>query len=147
MDFTNEEIEIVMEARAAMMFVNGKPWCKKGGEVFDIGMGFYDWAECCEIVGLFLLEEMRQLSIDVGIYRDDGLAVCDLSEQGVELCKIFKKHQLEITVEANKLKVEFLDIYLDLEKQEYGPYRKEGDVPKYVHSKSNHPRKVLKIFH
>ena len=40
-------------------------------------------------------------------------------------------------------KVKFLDIYLDLEKEEYGHFRKPGDTPIYVGSESNHPKKVL----
>jgi hypothetical protein len=59
------------------------------------------------------------------------------------LSAIFRKQKLEITIEANKEKVEFLDIYLDLDLDEYGPFRKPGDTPVYVHSQSNHPRKVL----
>ena len=137
-----------MQARRGMMFVNGQPWAKKGGEVFDIGMGSFDGAECCEIVGLFLLEELSELGVLVGIYRDDGLCVSDRSAQEVEEIKkqmsaIFRKYDLEITVIANKRRVEFLDVYLDLEKNEYGPYRKEGDTPIYVSRDSNHPRQVL----
>ena len=73
------------------------------------------------------------------IYRDDGLMVCDGTPRKVEqikkkLSEIFRKHNLEITIEANKKKVEFLNIYLDLEKEEYGPFRKPGDIPIYVGS-------------
>ena len=112
-------------------------------------MGFFDGAEVCEIVGLFILEEIRNdLNINLGIYRDDGCGVTDLSPQGVERTKkklsaIFRKHNLEITVEANKKYVEFLDIYMDLDKEEYGPFIKPNDTPTYVHAGSNHPQKVL----
>ena len=128
--------------------VNGEPWAKKGVDIFDVGMGFFDGAEICEIVGLFLLEELKELDIDVGIYRDDGLAVCDLSPRGVECTKkkmsaIFRKHNLEITIEANRKRIEFLDVYLDLEKDEYGPFLKPNDTPVYVDAGSNHPPKVL----
>ena len=34
-DLSDEEIEVVMAARKAMLYVNGEPWAKKGGEVFD----------------------------------------------------------------------------------------------------------------
>ena len=76
-------------------------------------MGFFDGAEICEMVGLFLLEELQELGINVGIYRDDGLGVCDLTPRGVEKIKkqmsaIFRKHKLEIIIEANKKSVEFL---------------------------------------
>ena len=57
---------------------------------------------------------------------------------------IFKKHKLEIAIEANKKYVEFLDIYMDLNKEEFGPFIKQNDVPVYVDVGSNHPPKVLK---
>ena len=84
----------------------------------------------------------------MGIYRDDGLAVSDKSPRETEKIKkrmaaIFKKHNLNITFEANKQRVEFLDIYLDLELEEYGPFIKPNDTPLYVNINSNHPPKIL----
>ena len=62
-----------MAARKAMLYLDGQPWAKKGGDIFDVGMGFFDGAEVCEVVGLFMLEEIRkELKINCGIYRDDG---------------------------------------------------------------------------
>ena len=96
-----------------------------------------------------MLEELKKdIEINLGIYRDDALGVVDLPPQGVERVKkkisaIFRKHDLEITIEANKKRVEFLDIYLDLDKEEFGPYIKPNDNPVYVDSGSNHPPKVL----
>ena len=112
-------------------------------------MGFFDGAEVCEIVGLFMLEEIKNdLNINLGIYRDDGCGVIDMPPQGAERIKkklsaIFRKHNLEITVEANKKRVEFLDIYMDLDKEEFGPFLKPNDTPTYVNAGSNHPQKVL----
>jgi hypothetical protein len=39
--------------------------------------------------------------------------------------------------------VNFLDVTLDLAKNEYKPFWKPGDKPVYVHSQSNHPPQVL----
>ena len=61
-----------------------------------------------------------------------------------ELCKIVRDNDLKITVEANKTKVNFLDIKLDLRSGKYWPYTKEGNIPLYVHRKSNHPPSILK---
>ena len=36
-------------------------------------MGSYDGAESCDIVGLFLLSQLQDLDIDIGLYRDDDL--------------------------------------------------------------------------
>jgi hypothetical protein len=145
---SDQDIEIILAARKAMLYMNGKPWAKKGGDIFDVGMGFFDGTEICEIVGLFLLEELQELDINIGIYRDDGLAVSNLTPRGVEQTKkkmsaIFRKYNLEITIEANKKRVEFLDIYMDLEKNEFGPNLKPNDTPVYVDAGSNHPPKVL----
>ena len=147
-NMSDKEIEVIMAARKAMLYMDGEPWAKKGGEIFDVGMGFFDGAEICEIIGLFLLEELEELGCNVGIYRDDGLCVSDLTPREVERLKkkmsaIFRKHRLDITIDANKKRVEFLDIYMDLEKDEYGPFMKPNDTPVYVDTGSNHPQKVL----
>ena len=82
-----------------MIYLDGQPWAKKGGDIFDVGMGFFDGAEVCEIIGLFLLEELAELNIQVGIYRDDGLAVSDLSPKDIEKNKKRKCQQfLESTI-------------------------------------------------
>ena len=70
-DFSEEEIEVILAARKATLYMNGEPWSKKGGGIFDVGMGFFDGAEICELVGLFLLHELEELGIILGIYRDD----------------------------------------------------------------------------
>ena len=56
---------------------------------------------------------------------------------------IFRKHALEITIDANKKRVEFLDIYMDLDLEEFGPFLKPNDTPIYVDAGSNHPPKVI----
>ena len=38
-------------------------------------MGSFDGAETCELVGSFLLSQFQHLNINVGLYRDDGLAI------------------------------------------------------------------------
>ena len=47
----------------------------KTTSAFDVTMGSYDGAEICELVGLYLLSQLQNLNINVGLYRDDGLAV------------------------------------------------------------------------
>ena len=146
--FSEDEIEVIMAARRSVLYMDGEPWSKKGNKIFDVGMGSFDGAEICELVGLFLLSELSCLGLDLGIYRDDGLAVTNKSPRETEKAKkrmaaIFKKHNLKITVEANKKRVEFLDVYLDLDKEEHGPFLKPNDTPLYVNIGSNHPPKIL----
>jgi hypothetical protein len=56
---------------------------------------------------------------------------------------IFRKHNLEITIQANRKIIEFLDVGLDLEKDEYGPFLQPNDKPVYLDAGSNHPPQVL----
>ena len=42
-------------------------------------MGSYQGAEVCELVGLYILFELKSLEIDLGLYRDDGLGVLELA--------------------------------------------------------------------
>ena len=42
-------------------------------------MGSYDGAEICELVGLFVLDQLKKIvpRQNIGLYRDDGLAVIE----------------------------------------------------------------------
>ena len=71
-----------MHCRKTFLFNNGEPWIKKGDKGnFDVPMGSFDGAEVCELVGLYLLNQMTTgknpifNSAQVGLYRDDCLAV------------------------------------------------------------------------
>ena len=56
---------------------NNTPWCKRGDSMFDVTMGSFDGAEICDLSRTnFLLSQLQHLEINVGLYRDDGLAVC-----------------------------------------------------------------------
>ena len=89
----------------------------------------FDGAETCELLGLFLLSQLTHLDVNVGLYRDDGLATCTKKPKQVEaikkeMCKIFERNSLLITIEANKKVVDFLDIKLVLRTEIYKPYMK-----------------------
>ena len=113
-------------------------------------MGSFDGAETCELVGCFLLSLLtKKYGQNIGLYRDDGLAAFNGTPQEIEkikkgICKVFRDNDLKITVEANTIKVNFLDVTLDLTSGKYYPYTKEGNIPLYVHTKSNHPPTILK---
>ena len=81
---------------------------EKGVKNFDITMGSFDGAESCDLVGLYLLSQLQDLGIDIGLYRDDVLAVSKFLSRKIEqikkeICKIFEKNGLEITITANLL--------------------------------------------
>ena len=73
---TQEEIEILMNARKSFLFHENEPWIKKSNETFDVTMGAYDGAEICEFIGLYILHKIQPFieKNHVGLYRDDGLA-------------------------------------------------------------------------
>ena len=67
---------------------------EKRGDLFDVAMEAYDGAEICELVGTFLLEKISEICNegDIGLYRDDGLAIFR-NKSGTQLEKIKKKLQ------------------------------------------------------
>ena len=115
---------------------------------FDVTMCSFDGAETCELVGLFLLSQLTHLDANVGLYRDDGLTTWTKSPKQVEaikkeMCKIFKHNSLQITIEANKKVLDFLDITLNLRTAIYKPYKKSNSNLTYIQKQSNHPLSII----
>ncbi len=111
-------------------------------------MGSFDGAETCELIGLYILSQLQKLGINLGLYRDDGLAVSDKSPRQTEnikkkICKIFNENDLRITIKANLKSINFLDITMDLRSAQFKPYMKDSNTPLYVHKESNHPPNIL----
>ena len=109
-------------------------------------MGSYG-AETCELVGSYLLSQLPE-TIDVGLYRDDGLGISRQTPRRTDqikkqICKVFTNNSLKITIEANKKVVNFLDVTLDPNKEEYEPYPKPNNTPLYVHRDSDHPPSIV----
>lgn len=114
-------------------------------------MGAWDGAETCELVGLYILNKLRNKlpNFDHGLYRDDSLGVVETTPRNAEkirqkLHTIMSELGLKITSRANIKVVEFLDVVFDLEKDNYRPFLKPGDRPMYVNKQSNHPPTILK---
>ena len=143
--------QIIIRAKISLLFNNETPWQKKNfSTLFDVTMGSYDGAETCELVGCYLLSQLTKIpEIDIGLYRDDGLAVINQTPQKIEkikkeICKIFAQNNLRITIEANKKIVNFLEVTLDLTTGRFKPFSKPATTPLYVHSKSNHPPSIIR---
>ena len=89
---------------------------------------------------------------NLGLYRDDGLAVVKIRGRPgsileyirQKVVEIFKKEDLNITAEHGMTCTDFLDVKLDLEKDEFRPYRKPNDFPVYIDVQSNHPPTITK---
>ena len=92
-------------------------------------MGSYDGAETCELVGSFLLSQLQDPNANIGLYRDDGLAITNATPRETEsikkeICRIVNNNGLRITIEANKQIINFLDVTFNLKRSTYQPFTK-----------------------
>ena len=58
-EISKESIETIMHARKSLLFDRGTTWTKNGDSLFDVTMGSFDGAEVCELVGIYLLSQMK----------------------------------------------------------------------------------------
>ena len=82
---SEQDKEIIMHTKESLLYEDRNIWCKKNS--FDVTMGRYDGAEACELIRLYMLSQLQNLDIEVGLYRDDGLATCSKSPRQVEHIK------------------------------------------------------------
>ena len=150
---TEQHVSIIKHARSSLLFNDGKPWVKQNSQsMFDVTMGSSDGAEVCELVGLFLLNELSQIfdKHHVGLYRDDGLMLPKgtsgrlAGQTRKKLHQLFEQFGLKITVEINHQTVNFLDITFNLIVGSYRPFRKPNNEPLYISSYSNHPPSIIR---
>ncbi len=150
-NFTEQQLKIISNCKKSFLFLESSPWTKKCNENFDVTMGAYDGAEIAEFVGLYILSKLEKIipQENIGLYRDDGLCVVKGSGPEIEqirkkMFSIFKDCKLKVTIEGNVTVTEFLDVYFDLRKESFKPYRKNNEIPVYINVKSNHPRSIKK---
>ena len=116
--------------------------------MFDVTIGCYDGAETCELIGAYMLSLIvPKIKNEVGLYRDDGLAIFkatpkEIEKTNQEVCQVFKSNGLKITIEANKKVVNFLDVTFNLTNGCYKPFTEPNKLS-YVHQQSNHPPALL----
>ena len=108
-------------------------------------MGSYDGAELCELVGLYLLNQLSTVidKSSVGLYRDDGLAAknnanCPKLDRIRKDIALFKEEGLSITIETNLIETDFLDVTFNLAANKYFLFRKANNTPLYINAFSNH---------
>ena len=149
-EFSQQEKQVIFQTKKALLFSRGQTWVKKGETQFDVTMGSFDGAECTDLVGLYILHQLKHINgLDLGLFRDDGLGVSRLSPRTnqhrvlEEITRVFNENNLKITIEVNKKVVDFLDVTLDLDLGVYRPYTKPNHNPLYVHKQSNHPPSIL----
>ena len=104
-------------------------------------MGSFDGAEICELVGLYLLDQLSNLLPveSFGLYRDDGLAILSgISGPDTEriiknIRNLFKTNNLKITIEAGMQQTDFLDVTSNADNGKYWPYKKPNSQLQYIH--------------
>ena len=143
-NITSDERNIIIHAKNAILVHKQHTWQKKGDTTFDVSMGSYDGAETCELVGSFLLSQLQDLDVNIGLYRDNGLAISNATPRRTEnikkhICRVFNQNGLRITTEANKHIINFLDVTFNLHNNTYQPFTKPNTTLQYVHRESNHP--------
>ena len=125
LDFAEKHIKVTSEdkhARKSLLFNKQQIWIKSVSGLFDMMMGAYDFAEVCELVGIFILYQLshRYKKNNIGLYRDDNLAVFrNTSGPQAEKIKkhfqsIFRKNNLSIIVKCNLKILDYLDVTLNL---------------------------------
>ena len=148
----SKTIGIIWHCRRSLLFYRGEAWEKTNNPDFDVTMGSYDGAEICELVGLFLLNQMKGKfrRLEFGLYRDDGLG-CTSNMTGTQLERmrknirqLFRSNGLNITIDVNLTQVDFLDVTLSLTEEKFWPYRKPNSEPLYINKMSNHPPCIIK---
>ena len=80
-------------------------------------MGSFDGAEVCKLIGLYLLNKVKALldSGNVGLYRDDGLAVVHkangpkVDRLRKDIISLFNDEGASITIDTNLIETDFLD--------------------------------------
>ena len=77
MTINSKDRKTIFHARKSLLYKEGEPWIKKQSNNFDVTMGSYDGAEVCELIGIFMLSLIgnKYNPNNIGLYRDDGLAV------------------------------------------------------------------------
>ena len=149
-NITVEERYIVLHAKKSLLYNTGEPWGKKSSSgLFDVTMGSIDGAETRELVGVYLLHNIRDThDCNFGLHREDGLGITNASRRQTRkvkknLCDIFDKYGLKITIKANKKIINFLDVSLNLSTGTYTPFNKSNKIPLNINKKSNHPPPII----
>ena len=81
-----DDRQVITDAKHSLLFNNGQPWEKRTStSLFDVTMGSYDGAETCELVGCYLHFQLKEIpGIDIGLYRDDRLAILRQTPKEIE---------------------------------------------------------------
>ena len=78
-------------------------------------MEAYPGSQTCELVNLYMIFLTKDFKINMGICRDDSLAVTKESSRSCEstkqkLCKLVSENGLKIDIKSNLDRVDILDV-------------------------------------
>ena len=56
----DDEWHIILQAKSSLLYNSGEPWSKRtSSNLFDVTMGSFDGTESCELVGTYLLHNIK----------------------------------------------------------------------------------------
>ena len=97
----DKSIQIILTSRKSCLFDGQSLWVKKSNPDHDVTMGSWDGAEVAELIVLYILFRLTEVKKifnkqDIGLFRDDGLAVIQGSGHVIDTkrknaIKFFKK--------------------------------------------------------
>ena len=103
----DKDIDIIMRCQKSLLFDNETAWTNENhSDTFDVTMGSFDEVDVCELVGLFLINNLSEKcgKNNEGLYRDDGLLLVrngsrpQSERTGEEITREFKKQGLNISI-------------------------------------------------
>lgn len=138
-NFTQQDRDIIIHAKRSLLYHQNTLWTKKDtANMFDVTMGSYDGAETYELIGLYKLSLIGpKFTIQVGLYCDDGLAVCNVTPREIEKINLevsnaFKANGLKIAINVNKKSANFLNVTFNLVSKSYKPYIKPNKLLTFI---------------
>ena len=72
------------------------------------------------------------------------IPVVTMLTESKKIIKFFQKHDLKVTIEANLIQTDFLDVTLNFKTEKHWPFRKPNDQQLYININSNHPPSIKK---
>ena len=152
-NLVDHDKKIIYHSRKSLLFNQEQTWMKKGSDLFDVLMGDYDVAEVSELIGIFLLNLLRQQydTKNIGLYRNDGLSIFDncsgpqIEKIKKQLQKVLNNNGLDvIIIKCNMKRVNYLNVTFNLNDGIYPFYQKPDSITQYIHVESNQPPNIIK---
>ena len=141
-NINEKTLSIIRHSRKSLLFDTNSNWAKNDNPDFDVTIGSYDGAEICELVGLFLLSNMKEnfKNFSLGLYRfSRKMSGAEADRLRKDITVLFQSYGPEVEISCNLLQVDFLDVTFNLQTGKFSPYRKPNDTPLFTNCQWNHP--------